>query len=45
MKAYFYIFLVVSMALFAVVMRQIRFAIAETERENQAWLAIQILKH
>lgn len=42
MRAYFYTFLGVSIFLFAVVMTQIRAAISDIKKEQEAWLAVRV---
>lgn len=42
MRIYFYIFLGVSVFLFAVVMAQIRAAILDIQKEQEAWLAVRV---
>ncbi len=42
MKAYFYVFVSVSIVLFLTVMQQIRLAVAETNQEADYWVHFEI---
>lgn len=42
MKSYFYVFVGVSLFTFLLVMQQIRSAVADTKRESEAWLSIDV---